>query len=126
MNKGFLYLFIIIDWYSRMIVDYELSTTIDKPFVMYTLKRALKNHKPEIINSDQGSHFTNPDYIKLLESSNVKISMDGKGQALDNVRTERFFRTLKYDLIYINEYTSPRQLRRDIDQYMIVNFHKKM
>ena len=119
MNKGFLYLFIIIDWYSRMIVDYELSTTIDKPFVMNTLKRALKNHKPEIINSDQGSHFTNPDYIKLLESSNVKISMDGKGQALDNVRTERFFRTLKYDLIYINEYTSPRQLRCDLDQYMI-------
>lgn len=119
MDKGFLYLFIIIDWYSRMIVDYELSTTIDKPFVMNTLKRALENHKPEIINSDQGSHFTNPDYINLLESSDVKISMDGKGQALDNVRTERFFRTLKYDLIYINEYSSPRQLRRDIDQYMI-------
>ena len=119
MDKGFIYLFIIIDWYSRMIVDYELSTTIDKTFVMNTLKRTLKNHNPEIINSDQGSHFTNPDYINLLESAGVKISMDGKGQALDNVRTERFFRTLKYDLIYINEYTSPRQLRRDIDKYMI-------
>lgn len=119
MNKGFLYLFIIIDWYSRMIVDYELSTTIDKTFVMDTLSRALKKDKPEIINSDQGSHFTNPDYINLLESSGVEISMDGKGQALDNVRTERFFRTLKYDLIYINEYTSPRHLRRDLDQYMI-------
>ena len=68
------------------------------------LKRALATRKPEIINSDQGSHFTNPDYIQLLEENQVRISMDGKGQCLDNTRTERFFRTLKYDRIYVNEY----------------------
>lgn len=119
MRKGFMYLFVIIDWYSRCIVDYELSSTLEKGFVMTCLKRALSKRKPEIINSDQGGHFTNPDYIELLESHEVRISMDGRGQALDNVRTERFFRTLKYDDIYINEYNSPQDLRKGINAYMI-------
>lgn len=118
MEKGFMYLFIIIDWYSRRIVDFELSSTLEKTFVMSCLKRALSGHKPEIINCDQGSHFTNPDYIKLLEDAGVKISMDGKGQALDNVRTERFFRTLKYDLIYTDEFDSPKALRTSITRYI--------
>lgn len=113
-----MYLFIIIDWYSRRIVDYELSSTLEKSFVLNCLKRALSKRKPEIINSDQGGHFTNPDYIELLEEAEVKISMDGKGQALDNVRTERFFRTLKYDLIYINEFETPKELRKAINGYM--------
>jgi putative transposase len=104
MKKGFLYLFVIIDWYSRLIVDYELSSTLDKSFVFACLKRALAKRTPQIINSDQGGHFTNPDYLRLLEQHQVKISMDGKGQCLDNARTERFFRTLKYDRIYIHEY----------------------
>ena len=91
---------------------------MDKSFVLNCLKRALSRHKPEIINSDQGGHFTNPDYIKLLEESGVKISMDGKGQCLDNARTERFFRTLKYDRIYINEYSTPRELRAMLNDYM--------
>lgn len=118
MERGFMYLFIIIDWYSRCIIDYELSNSLEKTFVMDCLKRALAIKKPEIMNSDQGSHFTNPDYIKLLEDEKVKISMDGKGQALDNVRTERFFRTLKYDLIYTNEFPNPRVLRSEIKKYM--------
>lgn len=118
MKKGFMYLFIIIDWYSRCIVDYELSSTLEKTFVMDCLKRALSKKKPAIINCDQGSHFTNPDYIELLEQNEVKISMDGKGQALDNVRTERFFRTLKYDLIYINDFETPRELRHELRSYM--------
>jgi putative transposase len=118
MHKGFMYLFVIIDWYSRCIVDFELSSTLEKSFVMSCLKRATSTRKPEIINSDQGSHFTNPSYIQLLEDSNIKISMDGKGQALDNVRTERFFRTLKYDLIYTNEFDTPRELRKSINHYI--------
>jgi len=118
MQKGFMYLFIIIDWYSRRIVDFELSSTLEKSFVLNCLKRALSARNPEIINSDQGGHFTNPDYIKLLEDSDIKISMDGKGQALDNVRTERFFRTLKYDLIYINEFDTPRELRKALGYYI--------
>lgn len=80
MPMGFMYLFVIIDWHSRYIVDYELSSTLEKSFVLECLERALKRQKPEIINSDQGGHFTNPDYIALLEKHGVKISMDGKGQ----------------------------------------------
>jgi putative transposase len=118
MQKGFLYLFVIIDWYSRMIVDYELSSTLEKSFVLACLTRALSKRRPKIINSDQGGHFTNPDYIALLEKAGVKISMDGKGQCLDNARTERFFRTLKYDRIYIHEYETPRQIRAMLKAYM--------
>lgn len=118
MAKGFMYLFVIIDWYSRYIVDYELSSTIEKSFVIACLKRAFTKCVPEIINSDQGCQFTNPEYIHLLEESGVRISMDGKGQALDNVRTERFFRTLKYDNIYITEYNTPRELRSGINDYI--------
>jgi len=118
MNKGFMYLFVIIDWYSRCIVDYELSSTLEKTFVLTCLKRAVQQQKPEIINSDQGSHFTNPAYLKLLDEYKIKVSMDGKGQALDNVRTERFFRTLKYDCIYINEFDSPRALRKELHHYI--------
>lgn len=118
MKKGFMYLFVILDWYSRCIVDFELSSTLDKSFVLCCLKRALANHKPEIINSDQGGHFTNPDYVKMVEDAGVRVSMDGKGQCLDNARTERFFRTLKYDRIYINEYETPRQIRAMIKDYI--------
>ncbi|MGE5629647.1 MAG: IS3 family transposase [Caulobacteraceae bacterium] len=118
MRKGFMYLFVIIDWYSRCIVDFELSTTLEKTFVMNCLKRALSHQKPEIINSDQGGHFTNADYLKLLDEAEVRVSMDGKGQALDNIRTERFFRTLKYDLIYVNEFETPRDLRKALNQYI--------
>ena len=118
LHKGFMYLFVIIDWYSRCVVDFELSSTLDKSFVLACLKRALAKRRPQIVNSDQGGHFTNADYIQLLESEGVKISMDGKGQCLDNARTERFFRTLKYDTIYIQEQNSPRELRSMIDQFM--------
>jgi len=118
MSKGFMYLFIIIDWYSRYIVDYELSSTLDKSFVQNCLKRALSIHKPEIINSDQGSHFTNQSYIDLLEEAGVKISMDGKGQCLDNAIIERFFRSLKYDRIYVYEYETPRELRTMVNEYI--------
>jgi len=116
--KGFLYLFIIIDWYTREIVDYEISYTLEKEFVLRCLRRALCRRKPEIINSDQGSHFTCQAYLDLLDSYQVKISMDGKGQALDNIRTERFFRSLKYDDIYIKEYETPREMIAGVNKYI--------
>jgi putative transposase len=118
IGRSFIYLFVIIDWYSRYIVDWELSATLEKTFVLTCMRRALARCRPEIINSDQGGHFTNPDYIALLEESGVRISMDGKGQCLDNARTERFFRTLKYDRVYINEYASPREIRQMLKAYM--------
>jgi len=118
-DRGFMYLFVIIDWHSRCIVDYELSGTLDKSFVQNCLRRALSCKKPKIINSDQGGHFTNPEYIGLLERSGVQISMDGKGQCRDNARTERFFRTLKYDTVYIQEVGNPRELRRMFTEYIL-------
>lgn len=117
-RKGFMYLFIIIDWNTRQIVDYEISYSLEKEFVLHCLRRALCHRKPEIINSDQGSHFTCQAYLGLLESCQVQISMDGKGQALDNVRTERFFRSLKYDDIYIKEYETPREMIAGVNNYI--------
>ncbi|WP_369815540.1 IS3 family transposase [Anoxybacillus sp. P3H1B] len=118
MGKGFMYLFVIIDWYSRKIIDDGLSSTLEKAFVLTCLKRALERCQPEIINSDQGSHFTNPDYLDLLSEHHVNVSMDGKGRARDNSRTERFFRSLKYEWIYRNKYENPRALRRPITAYL--------
>lgn len=118
MGKGFMYLFNIIDWYSRKVIDYELSSTLEKGFVLRCLKRAFSRCKPEIMNSDQGSHFTNAAYLQLLEKEEVKISMDGKGRATDNSRTERYFRSLKYECIYLNEYEDPRALRKGIARYV--------
>lgn len=126
MQQGFMYLFAIIDLYSRYIVDYELSTTLDKQVVLDCLKRAFIKSKPEIINSDQGSQFTNESYIALLKSENIRISMDGKGRALDNIFVERFFRTLKYENIYLNEYMSPKDLRKGLKSYIEYYNHERL
>ncbi|MGG1880670.1 IS3 family transposase [Paenibacillus cisolokensis] len=118
MGKGFMYLFNVIDWYSRKVIDYELSSTLEKGFVLRCLKRAFRHSKPEIMNSDQGSHFTNAEYLELLDTEGVKVSMDGKGRATDNSRTERYFRSLKYECIFLNEYEDPRALRKGIARYV--------
>lgn len=117
-SKGFMYLFAIIDLYSRLIVDYELSATLEKEFVLRCLTRAFQTARPEILNSDQGSHFTNDAYVSLLKSHGIQISMNSKGRALDNIFMERFFRSLKYENIYLNEYVNPRALRKGINQYI--------
>jgi len=118
LRQGFMYLFVIIDIYSRYIVDYELSTTMDRHWVLECLKRVFQKRTPEVINSDQGSQFTNTDYVELLKKEGIKISMDGKGRALDNIFVERFFRTIKYENIYLNEYETPKSLRRGLNKYM--------
>jgi len=121
MGKGFMFLFVIIDWFSRKVVDYELSSTMEKEFAFHCLQRAFAKNKPEIINSDQGSQFTNADYLTLIAANGIRVSMDGKGRARDNARTERFFRSLKYERIFLNEYDSPQHLRRSINEY--VNYY---
>ena len=111
-----MYLVAIIDWYSRKIVDYELSQTMDKGFVIKAVVNAVNKHgAPIILNSDQGSQFTSPDYINTLKGYGIKISMDGKGRALDNAITERFWRTIKWEDIYIMQYETPKALRKGID-----------
>ena len=118
LQKGFMYLFIIIDWYSRFIVDYEISFTLEKEPVLLCLRRALATRQPEIINSDQGSQFTNEDYLELMKERGVKVSMDSKGRAYDNIRTERFFRSLKYEDVYIKAYEGVQSLRQGVHDYI--------
>jgi len=106
-----MYLYAVMDWYSRYIIDRQLDQSLEIGFVLETMKRALVGHKPTIINSDQGSHFTSPQYINLLKENAVRISMDGKGRAKDNIVIERFWRSLKYNEVYLNDYSSPREMR---------------
>ena len=119
MQGRWMYLVAIIDWHSRMIVGYELSQTMNKEFVIKAVHNAVAKHgAPLILNSDQGSQFTSPDYVDTLKEHVIKISMNGKGRALDNAITERFWRTLKWEDIYIMQYDTPRALRQGIDTYI--------
>lgn len=118
MKHGWMYLFAVIDWYSRFIIDWQLDQTLEIGFVLETMKRALSLQRPHIVNSDQGSHFTSPKYIELLKEHEVLISMDGKGRATDNIAIERFWRSLKYNEIYLQDYQSPRETRQGIERYI--------
>ncbi len=120
MHKGFMYLFAIIDWHSRKIIAWEVSNTLDVDFCLTCLKRAFRAYGcPEIMNTDQGSHFTSEGWQKLLNDAGVKISMDGRGRWVDNVMIERFWRTIKYDDIYLKSYSTPNELERGIAKFML-------
>ena len=99
LAHGWLYLVAILDWFSRYVVGWELDQTLAIDFVLDAVDRALAQATPAICNSDQGSHFTSPRYLGLLEAKGVRISMDGRGRALDNIFTERLWRTLKYEMV---------------------------
>lgn len=118
LTRGWVYLVAIIDWYSRFVVSWELDQSLELDFVLRAVGQALQQAHPTIMNSDQGSHFTSPAYIDLLKAAEVQISMDGKGRATDNIFTERLWRSLKYEEVYLNEYTSPRQAREGIQRYL--------
>lgn len=115
---SWLYLVAIIDWYSRYVVSWELDGSLEVDFVLRAVERAFRQARPEIFNSDQGSQFTSQAYIRLVEGAGVQISMDGKGRAFDNIFTERLWRTVKYEDVYIKGYTTPRETRVGIDGYM--------
>lgn len=103
MKKGFMYLTVIIDVYSRFIVGWQISNSLEKQTQTELLNESIDRHgKPEIINSDQGSQYTSGNWINCLTEHEIKISMDGKGRATDNIYVERFFRSIKYDYIYLN------------------------
>ena len=118
LTGGWLYLVAILDWFSRYVIGWELDQTLEIPFVLSTVDCALEKAKPEIWNSDQGSQFTSPKYTHRLRDANVKISMDGRGRALDNIFTERLWRTIKYEEVYLKDYTSPREARQNLRQYL--------
>jgi len=118
LHHGFVYLTAIIDWYSRCIVGWELDDTLATPMVLRALEDAFKVARPEILNSDQGSQFTGHDYIEYVEKNAVKISMDGKSRWADNIMIERWFRTLKYDEVYLKDYENIRDARRQIGDFI--------
>jgi len=120
LKTGFVYLAAIIDWHSKKILSWKLSNTMDISLVTSVLKEALAFYpKPEIFNTDQGSQYTAKEHIKILKKHNIKISMDGKGRATDNICIERFWRSIKYEEIYLNEYKNVKVLRKSIENYMI-------
>lgn len=119
MKHGHMYLTAIIDWHSRYIVGWELSDTLDTAPVLEAVKGAIEKYgTPAIINSDQGSQFTSDAYKELLRQHSIRQSMDGKARWVDNVIIERWFRSLKTEYVYINEYSSPRALRTGIRDYV--------
>ncbi len=126
LRGGWLYLVAVLDWYSRYVVSWELDQTLEMPFVLAAVQRALSQAQPLIWNSDQGSHFTSPQYTQLLLDAGVQISMDGRGRALDNIFTERLWRTIKYEEVYLNEYASPRDARRSLAEYLDFYNHRRL
>jgi putative transposase len=118
MKKGFLYLVGIMDWFSRYVLSWELSNSLDDSFCIEALDRALKNNKPEIFNSDQGSQFTGKRFTGVLKGAGIQISWDGRGRALDNVFIERLWRSLKYEEVYTNSYETAQEAISGISRYM--------
>lgn len=119
MVHGHMYLTAVIDWYSRKIVGWKLSDTLSTQAVLEAVKEAVEHCGiPAILNSDQGSQFTSEEYRRLLRDLHIRQSMDGKSRRADNVMIERWFRSLKTELIYINEFHSPRHLRAQIGEYV--------
>jgi putative transposase len=119
MKSGFLYLVAIIDLYSRFILSYCLSNSLSEYFCLDCLQITLKNWgKPSIFNSDQGSQFTGKNFIQILKNKAIEISMDSKGRALDNIFIERFWRTLKYEYIYLNTFNNGLELEEGLSKFI--------
>lgn len=126
MAKGFLYLTAYLDWFSRFVLSWKLSTTLETEFVMEAAREALIIGTPEIENSDQGVQFTSQEYINLWEENKVKISMDGRGRAMDNIFTERLWRSLKYEEVYLKEYATVLEAKANIGVYFnFYNYERK-
>jgi putative transposase len=117
MARGFLYLMAIIDWYTRYVLSWRLSNTLDADFCVEALEEALRKGTPEIFNTDQGSQFTCEAFTGLLERCGIKISMDGKGSYSDNLFIERLWRTVKYEEVYLKAYQDGTDARRSLDSY---------
>ena len=126
MKNGFLYLCAIVDWYSRFILAWEISNTLTVDFCLKTLTKALESgQKPEIFNTDQGSQFTAIEFVNALLDAQIQVSMDGKGRALDNIFIERFWRTIKYEDIYLKEYTDGKALFEGLLEYIQFYNHER-
>jgi putative transposase len=118
VGNGFIYLTAVIDWYSRYVLSWRLSNSLENTFCVEVLEEALSISKPEIFNTDQGSQYTATNFIKILTDSNIKISMDSKGRALDNIFVERLWRTVKYEEVYLKDYQSMKDAQSSLKDYL--------
>jgi putative transposase len=125
MRAGFLYLVAIMDWFSRFVLSWELSNTMETGFCLAALESAFHFGQPEIWNSDQGSQFTAAEFLAPLKKRSIAISMDGRGRALDNVFIERLWRSLKYELIYPGDFASGAELLPALDRYFQFYNHRR-
>jgi putative transposase len=125
MPRGFLYLVAVMDWYSRFVLSWQLSNTLDSEFCIAALDAALRTGQPEIWNSDQGAQFTSKDFLAPLKRRGVAISMDGRGRALDNVFIERLWRSVKYEVVYPCAFQDGEDLHGALDRYFgFYNFQR--
>ena len=126
LYRGWLYLMAIMDWFSRYVLDWEISVTLEADFCVAALKRALSRGQPEISNSDQGSQFTSVDFIQPLEAAGVQISMDGKGRVFDNIFVERLWRTVKVEEVYLRDYQTVAEARLSLGRYFAFHNHQRL
>ena len=127
MRHGFLYLTVYLDWFSRFILSWRLSTTLEIEFVLEAAEEALFNYgSPDIENSDQGSHYTSEKHVELFTNKGTKVSMDGRGRAMDNIFTERLWRTIKYEEVYLKDYATVLEAKENIAEYIqFYNYERK-
>jgi putative transposase len=118
LRGGFVYLTAVIDWFSRYVLSWRLSNSLDTHFCLEALEEALEKGRPEIFNTDQGCQFTSKEFTGRLKEAQVKISMDGRGRALDNIFVERLWRTVKYEEVYLKDYQNVGQARQDLAQFL--------
>lgn len=126
MNRGFMYLVAVMDWYSRKVLAWRLSNTLDSSFCVEALKDAIQRYgKPEIFNTDQGAQFTSEAFTSVLIENEIKISMDGRGRAQDNIFIERLWWTLKYHYVYLNSFDNGSELRKGLLQWFVFYNHER-
>lgn len=126
MAHGFLYLVAVMDWFSRFVLSWVLSLTMELDFCLEALKRALRRGRPEIFNSDQGPQFTSDDFTGELKQRDIAVSMDGRGRCLDNIFIERLWRSLKYEEVYLKDYTVVAEAQEGIGRYLRFYNHERL
>lgn len=126
MAQGFLYLVAVMDWFSRYVLSWSLSVTMEVEFCVEALQRALRRGRPEIFNSDQGSQFTSEKFTEELAERQIAISMDGRGRCMDNIFVERLWRSLKYEEVYLKDYASVAEARAGIARYFQFYNHERL
>ena len=127
LHQGFLYLVAVIDWFSRYVRSWALSVTLEGQFCREALRQALHSGaRPEIFNTDQGGQCTSGDFTGVLKHEGIQISMDGRGRALDNVFVERLWRTVKYEEVYVKDYTTVQEARQGLGEYFTFYNYKRL